>query len=136
MAMLLCFVSPAFAQKAKIGDAEYATLSAAISAATSGGTVTLIDNVNESLTVSKSVTIDGAGKTYTGTMTAAVGLTLTVQNVNFYDGAFVKNKSNTGTYTFKNCTFDGADRKQGYAVTLKGAKKLVVNSNGEEKITE
>lgn len=127
MAMLLCFVSPAFAQNvAKIGDAEYATLSAAISAATSGGTVTLIDNVSEDVTISENLTVDGAGKLYTGTMTIKTGLTVTVKNVNFFNAGIVKEKSTTGVITVKGCTFDGAGKTYGYAVTTKGAKTLTI----------
>ena len=129
MAMLLCFVSPAFAQNvAKIGDAEYATLSAAISAATSGGTVTLIDNVSEDVTISENLTVDGAGKLYTGTMTIKTGLTVTVKNVNFLNAGIVKASGTTGTITVSDCTFDGADKTYGYAVTTSGAGKLTIEN--------
>ena len=93
---------------AKIGEAEYASLAAAITAASAGSTITFVADINEKVTLSKNVTIDGAGKTYTGTMSANNALTVTVQNVNFVNGGFAKNNSGTsGTYTIKDCTFDG-----------------------------
>ncbi len=115
-ALLLCFVSPAFAQVAKIGDATYDTFSEAIDAATAGQTITLIDDINGNVTIYKNLTIDGDGKNYTGTMNANNSLTVTVQNVNFVNGGFAKNNSGTtGTYTLKNCNFDGQG-KYAYSV--------------------
>ena len=129
MAMLLCFVSPAFAQNvAKIGETEYTTLSAAIGAASSGGKVTLIDNVSENVTISKNLTVDGAGKQYTGTMTINTGLTVTVEKVNFYNAGIVKASGSKGTITVKDCTFDGAGRTYGYAVKTSGAGKLTIEN--------
>ena len=93
---------------AKIGDQGYATLAAAVKAASAGATITFVDNVNENVTLSKNVTIDGANFNYTGKMSANNALTVTVQNVNFVNGGFAKDNDGTsGTYTIKNCTFDG-----------------------------
>ena len=128
MAMLLCFVSPAFAQTvAKIGEAEYATLSEAISAATSGAKVTLIGNAAENVTVGKNLTIDGAGKQYTGTMTISKGYTVTVENVNFFDAGIDKGGS-SGSLSVKGCTFDGNNRHFYYAIKTSGASKLTIEN--------
>ncbi|MBQ5713435.1 MAG: hypothetical protein IIV77_02955, partial [Bacteroidaceae bacterium] len=62
LAMLLGFIPPAFAQNvAKIGDKTYKTFAAAVTAATSGQTITLLSDVTESETVvfTKSLNIDG-----------------------------------------------------------------------------
>ena len=124
-AMLLSFAPPIFAQNvAKVGDTEYATLAEAISAASAGGTVELIADVTESVTLSKSVTIDGANFKYTGTMTVNKGLTVTVQNINFINGGIdkpSKQNSTTGTYTIKSCTFDGKG-EYAYSLRFYGAK--------------
>ena len=113
LAMLLCFAAPSFAQNnyvAKIGDTGYETLSKAIAAANTSDIITLATNVTENVTISKSLTIDGADKTYTGKMTGNKGITVTVQNLKFVNAGFDKpkaQKSTNGNYTFKNCTFDG-----------------------------
>ena len=106
---------PAFAAEpgnvAKIGDSEYATLAAAVTAAnldsaTVGAVVIeLIDDttISAGITIKRNITIDGNGKNYNGTMAANAGLTVTVQNVNFVNGGFAKNtKTATGNYTIKN----------------------------------
>ena len=126
--MMLC--SLAFGEEvnvAKIGETEYATLSAAISAATEGQTITFIADITEDVTISKNnLTIDGAGKTYTGTMTAN-NFNVTVTYVKFYNGGFYKPDSGTSSvYTVKNCSFDGANKAYGYAISLSGAKTLIV----------
>ena len=111
---------------AKIGDTGYESLAAAIAAATAGQTITFAKDINESVAVSKSVTIDGNGKNYTGTMSANNGLTVTIQNVNFVNAGFSKNNDGTnGTYTLKNCTFDGQGT-YAYAVLAKNIGTLKV----------
>ena len=80
--------------KAKINDTYYLTLQAAINAAVNDQTITLIvDNINENVTVTQApdyaITIDGADKTFKGTITvdgksARYETTgLTIKNVNF-----------------------------------------------------
>ncbi len=111
---------------ASVNGVGYATLADAIANADAGATITLLADVNENVTIDKNLTIDGAGKNYTGTMTANAGLTVTVQNVNFVNGGFAKStKSTTGNYTIKNCTFDGAG-KYAYPFLFKGANKIVI----------
>lgn len=127
-AAVFAFVAPAVAANvAKIDDTEYDTLSAAIAAASTGNTITLLADVNESVTISKSITIDGNGKTYTGTMTLNASLTITIQNLNFLNGGITKTtKNTTGTYTIKNCNFDGNEGQYAYSLSFKGASKIVV----------
>ena len=115
---------------AMIGEQGYASLTAAITAAKTGDTITFVADITENVTINKSVTIDGAGKTYTGTMNGNKGLTITIENVNFVNGGFDKpnaQKSTTGNYTIKNCTFVD-DGNFGYAVRIYGANKLVVEN--------
>ena len=114
---------------AKVGEQGYPSLADALDAAAQAvETVTLIADVNENVTVTENVTIDGAGKKYTGTMTGNAGLTVTVQNVNFVNGGFVKSASgNTGIYTFKDCTFDGAGT-YAYPLSFKGANTINVEN--------
>ena len=107
-------------------SAYFKTLAEAIAAAKAGETVTLLADINENVTLSKSLTIDGAGKQYTGTMTGNAGLTVTVQNVNFVNGGFAKTaKSSTGNYTIKNCTFVD-NGNYAYSLRFSGASKINV----------
>ena len=112
----------------KIGEQGYETLAAAISAATAGQTITLTADVNENVTLSKNVTIDGAGKNYTGTMTIN-NVTATIQNVAFVKGQVYKHK-NTGAQakiTIKDCTFDG-EGMNAYAVNVGNGVSLVIEN--------
>ncbi len=122
-------VTSTFGLTAKIGNAFYATLQDAINSATNGETVTLIaDNCKEDVTVNQApnyaITIDGAEKTFKGTITvdgksARYETTgLTIKNVNFdateginYAACInlgVSGNSNTrytNNVTVDNCTF-------------------------------
>ena len=65
-------------------QAYYKTLAEAINAAKAGETITLLKNVTENVTISKNLTIDGAGKTITGMITTdGKSLKVTIKNVNF-----------------------------------------------------
>ena len=68
-AMLSCFAVSVNAQVAKVGDTEYATIDDAIANCTNGETLTLLADLNLSyiLTINKSITLDGNGKTITYT---------------------------------------------------------------------
>ena len=108
-------------------DLTYPTLAEAIGAATAKDTLQFLANITENVTVSKNLTIDGAGKEYTGIMTGDAGMTVAVQNLDFVGGRFTKEtKSTSGTYTFKNCTFDGNNNTLPYALRFKGATKVTV----------
>ena len=76
----------------KIGDTGYTSLFDAITAAIDGQTITFIENISENVTLNKSLTIDGANKNYTGTMTVN-NVTVTVKNTNFIKGLVYKSKS-------------------------------------------
>ena len=129
LAMLLCFAAPSFAQVAKIGGTEYETLSGAIAAATAGQTIELIADVNQNVTISKSLTIDGAGKTYTGSMTLNKKANVTVKNVNFdgkgYNGYAINSNGAA------NLTIEGGTSKNygyGFVQVAKGANLITVKN--------
>lgn len=83
---------------AKIGDAEYSTLQAAVDAANNGDTVTLVENTNEGFTVPASLSIifDVNGKTLerTGKDIQNNG-TLTIRD-NTKQGKIIANGGNVG----------------------------------------
>ena len=113
---------------AAIGDAQYKTLADAIAAATKGATITLLADVNENVTLSKNLTINGNGNKYTGTMTVGSNLTITVKNVNFVNGGVSKStKASNGNYTVKDCTFDG-EGEYAYPLLFKGASTITVEN--------
>ena len=113
---------------AKIGEQGYTSLESALETAADGDTVVLLADINEDVTVKKKLTIDGAGKNYTGTMTLNAGLTVTVKNVNFVNGGIAKTtKSSTGYYTIKDCTFDG-NGTYAYPLLFKGAHTVTVEN--------
>ena len=90
---------------AQIGEQGYESLAAAITDAKAGETITLVADVTEDVTVSKNVTIDGAGKTYTGKMTLKADAT--IKNVNFdgngYNGYAVETRG-ANYVTIEDCT--------------------------------
>ena len=127
LTLLLCFpVMVSAANEAKIGETEYATIEAAITAATDGATITLLGD-NDDLVVAsgKNITINLGGFKITS-MENAGTLTLTNGDI-FYDlldRAIINNGTmvvdgvdldgndssshtvhNNGTITFKNSTF-------------------------------
>lgn len=113
---------------AKIGDTEYATLANAISAADAGNTITLLNNVNENVTISKKLTIDGAGNQYTGKMTISNNKNVIIQDVEFVKGYINEEAGAHGYLTVKDCSFDGVDKSIGYAITHRGGDALVIEN--------
>ncbi len=92
---------------AQIGDVKYETLSAALDAAQTGDTVTLlVDIVNFTGTqnIYKSLTLDGAGYTISAAPVAADGHR---DVVNAWSGSTAMFKLQAGTITIKNITLDG-----------------------------
>ena len=85
----------------------HSTLRAAVEAAQNGETITLLQDIKESVTISKNLTIDGAGKTITGMITT--------------DGKSLR-------VTIKNVNFDGNDREHFYAVKSADAYLLTIES--------
>ena len=92
---------------AQIGETGYATLAEALKAAQAGQTITFLADITEDVTVNKSVTIDGAGKTFTGNMALTNRADIKIVNVNFdgkgYNGYAV---DAAGAYyvTVESCT--------------------------------
>lgn len=102
---------------AQIGENGYVTLAAAIAAAKDGETVKLLKDVNEDVTISKSITLDLGGKTLTHTPNAgeatiyvADGVTATVKNgsvvggTSFYNIQVGKAVNSTANLTLENVT--------------------------------
>ena len=114
------------ADVASVNGVGYPTLAAALEAAASGNTVNLLADVQETVTVGKNVTIDGNGKTYTGTISLGDNLNVTVKNVKFENGGIQKTtKSAKGKYTVTNCTFEG-NGTYAYPLLFKGANVVTV----------
>ena len=113
---------------AKIGEQVYESLADAIKAATAGDTITFVADINENVTISKNLTIDGAEKNYTGTMTIN-NVTATIENVNFVKGQVYKNKNtgSTAKITIKNCAFDGQGLND-YAINLGGTNSILIDT--------
>lgn len=114
---------------AKIGEAEYTTLTDALAAAVAGDTITFLDDVTEDVTISKNIIIDGADKTYTGKITLNK-VTATIQNVNFVNSQIYKNKKTgiAGTITVKDCTFNGAIAENQYAINIGAANNIIIEN--------
>lgn len=119
-------VSAADADVAAIGDVTYETLAYAIAAATPGDKITLLADVNENVTISKKLTLDGADKQYTGKITLGKAA-VTIENVDFVSGNIYKNKKTgvANTVTVKNCDFDGQGLND-YAVNLGAVNYIVI----------
>lgn len=90
---------------AMIGEQGYETLADALAAANAGDTITFVADITEDVTISKAVTIDGAGKIYTGAMTLKADTT--IKNVNFdgkgYNG-YAVNTRGANYVTIEDCT--------------------------------
>lgn len=91
-------VDPAYGKVAKVGEGYYDTLVAAVDAAASGQTVTLLTEASgDGIIINKSITIDLNGKTYTidGTLVGSAGTKscgfqiLSGNTVTFQNGAIV-----------------------------------------------
>ena len=141
LAVLMAFsvmavtASAAGTDVAAIGEATYATLADAITASSAGDTITLLDDVTENVTISKDITLDGAGKTYTGKITLSK-TGATIQNVNFVNShIFKKNEGAVaGTVTIKNCSFKGSIANDKYSIEIRLANKLVVENCSAENV--
>ena len=101
---------------AKIGNTYYTSLEAAIAAAQSGDTITLLYNVTlgNTVTIDKNLTIDGNGKT----ITQVAGVATNNHAFLYIDGSDVLN------VTIKNATFDGIN---GSAIRTVGANITIDN---------
>ena len=134
---------------AKIGDAGYASLAEAIANAKNDDIIVLLKDCDEKVTVVQApdvkITIDGNGKTYTGTITVDgrsktyTTAGLTIQNLNFvtdqevvFINLGVSGDNNTRyicNLTVSGCTFTGTGNK---AVGIKsytgGDKNLTITN--------
>lgn len=81
--LVFAFAGKTFAEDvARVGDATYASLAAAVSAVPSGGTVTMIADTevtNGTISVGKTFTLDLNGKTVTGNFTGSYATVFDVQ---------------------------------------------------------
>ncbi|MBR2041641.1 MAG: right-handed parallel beta-helix repeat-containing protein, partial [Oscillospiraceae bacterium] len=111
---------------AQIGEVKYESLQAAIDAAQSGDTITFLADITGSVTVSKSVTIDGANFKYTGGISVSESTTdLVVKNVNFvdYTDEYAITTNRIKSITVENCTLNGYD---GFLYANKSTPTVVV----------
>lgn len=110
---------------AKVGGNEYATLEAAITAASAGDTVTLLSDVTltETLTINKNLTLDVNGKTLT-VQTSSDGIV--VNNAELT----LANSGSTGKYIF-DCSAGGSDGVYVFNENANTTSKLIVNSDVE-----
>ena len=113
---------------AKIGETGYTTLSAAVSAATAGETITLIADITDDVTVNKNLTIDGANNNYTGNISVTgKNIKVTVKNVNFINGTGYAITTNTiGSITVEDCTVK--DYGFGFLYANKSTSTVVVKN--------
>ena len=111
----------------------YASIAEALAAAQAGYTLVFLENINENVTLTKNIIIDGNQKNYTGTMNIGTVETVTVQNVNFVKGCIDGNTSaQSRKLTITNCTFDGVDNSIVYAITQRhGVSISIENSSAK-----
>ena len=107
---------------AEINGTGYETLAAALAAANAGDTITFVADITDDVTISKAITIDGAGKTFSGTMTVnGVGVTLTVKNATLKAAGSYVIYTKQSNVTIENCTLTS----DATAANYYGSKALV-----------
>ena len=114
---------------AAIGETYYSSLQAAIDKAEKDDVVVLLEDITENVTVKKSVTIDGAGKNYTGGITVGevTSIAVTVKNVNFVGGAnYAITTNRIKSITVENCTATGYS--YGFLYANKSTPTVVVKN--------
>ena len=138
---------------ARIAGVGYETLAEAVAAVQNGETITLLADNAETVTITQkedlSFTIDGNGKTYTGSIDVngnrrSTGEeTLTIKNVNFVAGASgAITETESGSYahniTIEGCTFDKAEGVEGsvYGIKLQHAYNIVLKDVTAQNIAE
>ena len=110
---------------AAIGEEKYESLAAAIVDADAGDTITLLSDVTGDVTINKNLTLDGAGKQYTGKISISGGKTVVIQNVNFVGGRVEANAKNTSNnLTVKGCNFEGT--LSTYAIIINSGSNLII----------
>ena len=113
---------------AKVGGKEYATLEEAIAEANDGDTVTLLNDVTltDTLTIKKVITLDLSGKTLT-VQTSGDGIV--VNNAELA----LANSGSSGKYIF-DCSAGGSDGVYVFNEDANTTSKLIVNSDVEIKV--
>ena len=129
---------------AKISDKKYTSLQAAVNAVQNGQTITLVSDVTEDVTLTEKVglyyTIDGDGKTMTGTITVSAlsdtndNRRITIKNINFVDtenGRDFITSTATNHYprlTVESCSFTGTGKANAntVAIRLKSAHSVII----------
>ena len=124
--------APAATKVAKVGETEYATLQAAINAATAGQTVKLVANTAEDITIptDKNIALDLGNSTLTNksgdTITVALGATLTITG---------NSEDETKVGTVDNVTNGKADIVNNGTVILNGGWYLRSEETGVDANT-
>ena len=121
---------------ARIGEGEtatyYNTIAEAVKAANAGETIVLVrDGVEESVTINKSVTLDGADLTFAGEILVGTkGINVTIKNVNFdSDDAkqyAVKVSTQMNNLVVEDCT--AKDYSYGFLYVNKSTVKTTVTN--------
>ena len=125
---------------AKIGDQEYATLEAAVTAATAGQTVTLLTNVelDEAVDINKSITLDLDGKTISISAANQEGYAISVSsgtvtitgNGTIDAGDDVALNVTGGTVTINNGTFNTVGVEDGSLTITDGTFGFLTTIGG------
>ena len=97
---------------AQIGEAKFSSLSAAIDAAQPGDTVTLLTNTQESISITKAITLDLNEKTLTGNGGSVITINAPSMNVSIFNGTITGGSASSGggitiscgTVEIANCT--------------------------------
>ncbi len=99
------FIIP-FDAVAEVNGVGYKTLQAAIDEANEGDTIILLDNVNEDVTINKSITLDGGNFKYTGNISVSGSTSaVTVKNVKFENGTgYAITTNRIKSITVEDCT--------------------------------
>jgi len=131
--------------EAKIGDKNYLTIEEAIEDAEAGDTVTVLKDIEEDITVGKSITLDFAdGVGSEAKITVASGKTLTMSLEDLADGVTVKGKVAVGDNTLslsdfaelsgddENLSVAPANASTGCSVVINGQS---VKLSGSEAMT-
>ena len=118
---------------ARIGEVTYASITAAITAAQAGDIITLLKDVNENVTISKSLTFDGGNFNSTGLFTITNG-NVTFKNFKIEGNSnyFVKVNGGGDNHVFEDCTVTNS---QGLVNVAKSTNSIVVKNVTIEKCT-
>jgi len=110
---------------ATYGGNGYKTLAAAIAAATSGGTVALLGDCDEDVTLSEGIVFSNGGYSYTGTITAAASIT--VSSVTTYYATLAEAITASGNANLASITVldEAATLPEGYYLSGSVGSKVV-----------